>query len=53
MSYLDKLMEESKGFSPGVFNAEIRHEPRCRIFKGKSCNCKPEIIIIPVVPSRK
>jgi hypothetical protein len=38
---IDKFEEGS--FLPGLHHVDVLHDEWCGIFKGKDCNCNPEI----------
>ena len=42
--YVEGLVEHLEGAPMGtVLHVEIRHDDNCRIFRGRPCNCDPEI----------
>jgi len=47
--YLKRLFKvaEQGVFKPGVYMIFIAHDKDCPFFKGQTCQCNPEITIIP------
>lgn len=46
-NYVKKLMDnvnDNPWPKPGAHLIEIQHDRWCRIFKGKACNCDPDIV---------
>ena len=42
--YLGALLKIGKAAPMGsIIHVEIRHDDDCRIFRGRPCNCEPEI----------
>lgn len=39
-----KLFEEGK-FKPGLHHVTINHDNWCGLYKGRYCNCNPDIVI--------
>jgi len=46
-NYLKKILKRLQNAQPvvGVFPVEVRHDDWCDIFKGKPCNCDPDVIM--------
>ena len=42
MSYKKELISAGLTLKPGIYQIEVKHEARCKIFKGEPCNCKPK-----------
>ena len=46
-NYVQKLMDKINNtpfsWKPGVRMTTIKHDSWCKIFRGKACNCDPEI----------
>jgi len=45
-NYVKKLLDRLNNNpwpEPGVHMVEVQHDHWCRIFKGKACNCNPDI----------
>ena len=40
-----RLESESK-LPPGLWHADIRHDDWCGIFRGRHCDCDPDIAIV-------
>ena len=50
-NYMKKIMElcrQGKVSPAGVMMTDIYHDDWCAIYKGRHCNCDPEIKICPV-----
>lgn len=47
-NYVDKLLKEAgKNPKKGVQHVNVYHDDWCDIYKGKPCNCNPEIKVTP------
>lgn len=43
--YLRAVMDQAKaqGVRPGVVVVAVKHDSWCEIFRGRACNCSPEV----------
>jgi len=43
MTYKKEVIKKSVNLSTGIYHINVEHDDWCNIFKGKECNCKPNI----------
>lgn len=52
MPYRERLKKIIKGLPArtGVVRVEVRHDSWCDIYKGRGCNCTPDVVTVPPPP---